>query len=126
LIQKGEKKSLTLQLQPETLGKVKVVLDMVNKQVTARIEVDNETAKQAVLNNIEHLKEAIHNQGVQLNSVFVSLSNEDHKQQRTQEIKKKSNHISSEKKIEEQSESKTLKKMVIIRMSTLLNAVSIK
>ena len=111
LVQKGEKKSLTLQLQPETLGKVKVTLDMLNSQVTAKIEVENEAAKQAVQTNLEHLKEAIHNQGVQLHSVFVSLTNEEPKQQRAPEIKKRSNHISNEKKVEEQSESKTLKKL---------------
>jgi flagellar hook-length control protein FliK len=111
LIQKGEKKSLTLQLYPETLGKIKVTLDMFNKQVTARIEVENEAAKQAVQTNIEHLKESIHNQGVQINSVFVSLSNEDNKQQRTSEVKRKSTHISNDKKIDEPVESKTVKKM---------------
>jgi flagellar hook-length control protein FliK len=111
LIQKGEKKSLTLQLEPDTLGKVKVTLDMFNKQVTARIEVDNEAAKQAVQNNLGHLKEAIHNQGIQLNSVFVSLSNEEQKQQRTPEVRKRSNNLSSEKKVEEQIEPKTLKKL---------------
>ena len=92
LIQKGEKKSVEFQLNPENLGKMNIKLEVINKMVSASIKVDNETTQQAVQNSLEGLKTSLNQQGVQLSSLNVSLADSEEKNNRYFKQKKKNNN----------------------------------
>ena len=92
LIQKGEKKSVEFQLNPENLGKMNIKLEVINKMVSASIKVDNETTQQAVQNSLEGLKTSLNQQGVQLSSLNVSLADSEEKNSRYFKQKKKNNN----------------------------------
>ncbi|MBU0472776.1 MAG: flagellar hook-length control protein FliK [Bacteroidetes bacterium] len=92
LIQKGEKKSVEFQLNPENLGKMNIKLEIVNKIVSASIKVESETTQQAVQNSLEGLKTSLTQQGVQLSSLSVSLSNSEDKNNRYFKQKRKGNN----------------------------------
>ena len=74
LIQQGEKQSMTFQLTPENLGKVTLVIDLVQNQVQTSIEVENQQVKQFIQANIEQLKQNMQANGIQLSNVNVSLA----------------------------------------------------
>ncbi len=101
IIQQGDTKSAVLKLDPETLGKVKIVLDVVDKNVHANIQVENESAKQIVQNNINDLKQSLNLNGLQLSSVNVSLSSNEDKTSKPFVQKKKSAYGQYERKIED-------------------------
>jgi flagellar hook-length control protein FliK len=74
-IQQGDKQSITYQLTPENLGKVKLVIDLVHNQVNTHIEVENDQVRQFIQSNIEQLKDSLKQSGVQLSNVNISLAN---------------------------------------------------
>ncbi len=76
-----ELKNIVLKLIPEDLGKVKISLDISNNIIHAHAEVENEAAKSLMQNNIGNLKQALVQQGMQLNSLNISLSN--HQEQKS-------------------------------------------
>lgn len=92
LISKGKKKSVEFQLNPENLGKMAVKLEVVNKVVTASIRVDNEMAQQLVQNGLEGLKASLNSNGVQFNSLNVSLFYSEDKNQKYFKQKRKNNN----------------------------------
>jgi flagellar hook-length control protein FliK len=73
-ISKQNKGTLSFNIRPEHLGKMKITLDTVDKMLKANIEVDNEQAKQLVEKNIDKLQQQLSNNGLQLNSLNISLS----------------------------------------------------
>ena len=73
-ISRQEKGSLSFDIRPEHLGRMKITLDTVDKMLKAHIEVDNEQAKQLVEKNIDKLQQQLSNNGLQLNSLNISLS----------------------------------------------------
>ena len=89
LILQGEKQTMTLQLTPENLGKVKLTVDMIENQIVTKIEVENEQVKQFVQSNIEQLKQNMQSAGIPLTNVNVSLA-DDQKNQKVFTQKKKS------------------------------------
>ncbi len=74
IVQQGEKQTITFQLLPESLGKVKLTVDMVANNLNARIEVENEQVKQFIQSNIDQLKQNFQSNGIQLNTVNISLA----------------------------------------------------
>jgi flagellar hook-length control protein FliK len=70
-----DQKSVILKLVPEDLGKVKISLDISNNIIHAHAEVENETAKSLLQNNLNALKQSLVQQGLQLSSLNISLSN---------------------------------------------------
>lgn len=74
IFEQGESKSIVLKLNPDTLGKVKITLDVVDKAVHANIQVENESVRQVVQNNINVLKQTLDLSGLQLSSFNVSLN----------------------------------------------------
>ncbi len=100
-VQQGNSKSALLKLDPENLGKVKIVLDVVDKSVHASVEVENENVRQIVQNNINELKQSLNLSGLQLSSVNVSLNNNDENTNKSLTQKKKSGYNQYERKIEE-------------------------
>ncbi len=75
LVGNSEKKSIVLRLVPENLGKIKISLDIIENNVRATFEVENESVKTIIQNNSENLKHALVQQGLQLNGLNISLSN---------------------------------------------------
>ncbi|MEJ2615745.1 MAG: flagellar hook-length control protein FliK [Ignavibacteriaceae bacterium] len=76
-----DQKNIVLKLMPESLGKVKILLDISNNIIHAHAEVENEAAKSLMQNNLGNLKQALAQQGMQLNSLNISLSN--HQEQKS-------------------------------------------
>ncbi|MFA7418957.1 MAG: flagellar hook-length control protein FliK [Melioribacteraceae bacterium] len=101
LIQQGEKQTLTLQLSPENLGKVKLTVDMIDNQIVTKIEVENEQVKQFVQSNIEQLKQNMQSAGIPLTNVNVSLSDDQKNQKVFTQKKKSSGREDKEEVIEE-------------------------
>lgn len=73
-ISKKESGSLSFDIRPEHLGKMKITLDTVDKMLKANIEVETEQAKHLVEKNIDKLQQQLSNNGLQLNSLNISLS----------------------------------------------------
>lgn len=102
LIMQGEKQSMTFQLSPENLGKVKLSIEMVNNQILTRIEVENEQIKQFIQSNIEQLKHNLQQEGIKYSSVNISLADYDQRPTKSFVQKKKyNNHNDKEQMIEE-------------------------
>jgi flagellar hook-length control protein FliK len=101
LILQGEKQTMTLQLTPENLGKVKLTVDMIENQIVTKIEVENEQVKQFVQSNIEQLKQNMQSAGIPLTNVNVSLADDQRHQKVFTPKKKQSARGEKEEVIEE-------------------------
>ncbi|MBW8889840.1 MAG: flagellar hook-length control protein FliK [Fibrobacteres bacterium] len=64
---------INIQLSPEHLGKVNVSLEMKEDGMTARISVENDSVRKQVEENISVLKDALKDQGIQLQGMEVSV-----------------------------------------------------
>jgi len=103
-IQQKDKTSIVLQITPEHLGAVKIALEVVDEIVTAKIEVNNQAAREVLENNAKQLQAQLNQNGVNVNSINISLSNFEHKQkQNFVPQRKKSFGYSEEREIEEKS-----------------------
>ena len=111
LLQSSDTKSVILNLDPDSLGKVKIVLDLTDKSVRANIQVENEGAKQAVQNNINELKQSLNLNGLQLGSINISLNNNDDKTNKSLFQKKKSSYNQYNSKVEAAENSISSKSM---------------
>ncbi len=75
IVKSAKEKSITLQLKPVELGKIKVTLAVMhNDSVKANIQVENNVIKQFVENNISQLYSQLGKAGLQFSSVNVSVS----------------------------------------------------
>lgn len=109
IIESGETKSVAMKLIPENLGSVKILLDTIDTQVTARVEVDNQTVQKLIQTNVEVLKQSLLQNGVQLNSINVTLSGSEQKQSNLHGNKKRFQQQSNERKIESADEKVSIK-----------------
>lgn len=64
---------ISIQLEPENLGKIRVGLGMKDGVMTARIGVENENVRQIVEANIANLRDTLENQGIKLQGLEVSV-----------------------------------------------------
>jgi flagellar hook-length control protein FliK len=113
-IQLGEKQSISFQLTPENLGKVNLIVDLVDNVVTTKIEVENEQVKQFIQSNLDQLKNNLQSNGIQLSNINISLADYSQKQNGkvVAEKKKYNSKISrEEEKVEEVNLHKATKKM---------------
>jgi flagellar hook-length control protein FliK len=110
-MQKGEKKLVEFQLNPENLGKMEVKIEVVNKIVSASIKVENEAVQQMMQNSLDGLKSNLTQNGIQYNSVNVSLSNSDEKNQRYFKQKKRNNRATDISGLEATEETFTRKNL---------------
>lgn len=101
--------SVEIKLAPEELGRIKILLDTNDNNVSAKIEVNSEQTKVIVVNNLPQLKETLTQQGVNLNNVNVTVTSEEHKG--SEQTKQKSKRRSQENntKIENADEKKTVR-----------------
>jgi len=83
---KQEKGTLSFKISPEHLGTMKISLDSSEQSITAHIQVENEQAKQLVEKNIQELQNQLKENGVEVNSLNISLGNpESNKEQKGEE-----------------------------------------
>ena len=87
--QNNEVKTITFQLTPENLGKIKLMIDYSPNKMSANIEVENEQIKQFIQSNIEQLKNNLQNSGIQLSNLNVNLGSNDQRSLRNAQMKKK-------------------------------------
>lgn len=64
---------INIQLSPEHLGRVNVSLEMKEDGMSARISVENDSVRKQVEENISQLKDALKDQGIQLQGMEVSV-----------------------------------------------------
>jgi flagellar hook-length control protein FliK len=102
IIQAGEKQSVTFQLTPENLGKVKLSIDLVENQINTRIEVENEQVKQFIQSNIEQLRQNLQTSGIHLNNVNISLAESEQKFSKAFTPRKKSGDRTSKVEADEE------------------------
>jgi len=74
-ISKQEKGSLEFNIRPKHLGQMKITIDTTDHALKAKIEVDNEQAKQLLERNLDKLQDELNENGVKLNSLNISLGN---------------------------------------------------
>lgn len=89
-IQSRENGTLYLKIDPEHLGTVKIAVEVVDKMIRANIEVENESARKLIENNLNQLQNNLNQNGIQLNSLNISLSNFEQKQGKAFNSKRKS------------------------------------
>lgn len=110
-ISKQEKGSLSFDIKPEHLGKVKITLDTAEHVVRARIEVESEHAKHLIEKNLDKLHQDLAENGVELNSLNISLSNPKHHKEEQELMKNyntKSENNGQVGETEEEEQKKTL------------------
>ena len=101
--------SVEIKLAPEELGKIKILLDTNDNNVSAKIEVNSEQTKVIVVNNLPQLKETLTQQGVNLNNVNVTVTSEEHKGSEQTKQKSKRRSQESNTKIENADEKKIVR-----------------
>jgi len=110
-IARQEKGSLSIDITPEHLGKMKITLDTVDNTLKARIEVDNEQSRQLIEKNLDKLEQELSENGVELNSLNISLGYSKD-QQEEKEINNKTQEHSDDPgqvgEVEEEEKRKTL------------------
>ncbi len=103
-IQQKNTGSMILKVSPENLGNIKIALEIIDEVVSAKIEVNNSAAREVLENNVKQLQNSLSQNGVQVNSINISLSNFDQKQNKNfVPNKRKSYGYSDEKEVEETS-----------------------
>ncbi|MBA4252181.1 MAG: hypothetical protein C0442_10740 [Chlorobiaceae bacterium] len=90
-ISRGNNSSVSINLQPAELGAVKIILEVIDNNVKANIQVENESVINTIQNNIESLKSNLLLNGLCLNQVNISLANSEQKSQKQNPTKKKNN-----------------------------------
>lgn len=89
--------SFRISIKPENLGQVKVHLVMVEDQLTARLTVESQAAKQAVEGNLQMLKDTLQQAGIKVESFSVDVSGgDDLRQFFAQRREMKSRRVNSE------------------------------
>lgn len=81
---KSDVTSLEMQLYPEHLGKVSIQVASKNGVVTAQITAESETAKAALLSQMELLKESLNTQGLKVESIEVMVASKGFEQENGQ------------------------------------------
>lgn len=98
---KADTTTMEVQLNPENLGKINLNITSKNGEMTAKFIVENQITKEALESQMIVLKEKLEAQGLKVNEVEVSLSNQDmagtFKQDGQQEDGRNNSKRSSEK-----------------------------
>jgi len=105
-ILKKESSSVTLNLEPETFGKVKVTLDIIDNSAKVIVEVENEIIKKMIENNVSQLFQSLSQNGLALTSMQVSTSGGEPKQAKNQSGSKKKFSLENEVTATEEDKSK--------------------
>ncbi|MCB1308913.1 MAG: flagellar hook-length control protein FliK, partial [Leptospiraceae bacterium] len=63
----------SIRLNPQSLGHMTLNLRLENNQMTAQILVDNQSARQIIKNEMEHLRAELQRQGIQVENVVIRV-----------------------------------------------------
>lgn len=74
-IEKKESGTITFNVKPEHLGKVKIEIEVIDNVAKAIVQVENTEAKKLIENNLNQLTNNLLNAGMQLNSFKVTTGN---------------------------------------------------
>ena len=113
-VQKQEKNSITLILDPKELGKVKLNLDLIDKIIHARFEVENEAVRKVLESQMSQLSNNLQNMGLQVGSYSVALSNNENKgmkasdEDKRKAVKRENKEINNDEIMVEENRSKSL------------------
>lgn len=89
----GQTKELNVQLSPKELGDLNIKIVENNGALVAEIKVDNDKAKEFILNEIHLLKENLEEQGLNVADVRVDIRQDNHQSHMEQERQKSSKRI---------------------------------
>ncbi len=89
IVSSKSSQNVTLRLNPAMLGEIDVAIEIIKNTVKASIEVENDSVKQVVNSGIEQLKQALVQQGLQPQSINVSLSTPEDRNNKFARNKKK-------------------------------------
>lgn len=98
VIIKPEQTSMEMNLNPESLGKVNLVVAQKDGLLTAQFTVQNEIAKEALESQMQTLKENFSNQGLKVDAVEVLVSNSPFSQDNMSEGSKEQQKSSGKRK----------------------------
>jgi flagellar hook-length control protein FliK len=93
-------KTLSLQLEPENLGRITLILQVKNQELSALIKTESEDVTQALTQNMEQLRQSLEEQGLKVEKLDVqtqlnqdasrnSLTPDQHNQAQEQEMRNK-------------------------------------
>ena len=89
----GQTKELNVALSPKELGNMNIKIVEQHGTMIAEIKVDNEKAKEFILNEIGELKDSLEEQGLNVADVKVDIRQDNHEAQMQQERQKSSKRI---------------------------------
>ncbi len=73
---RNESSSITIRMQPEELGHLKVDLVIIKEHVTAHLQAQNHQAQDILERHIHRLRESLEQQGLKLDDIQVSVSSD--------------------------------------------------
>jgi flagellar hook-length control protein FliK len=111
LIISDKKDQAIINLEPAALGKIKIALEIIENKVNARLEVENQAAKEMLQNQVEFLRENINTGGIQLSSISISLQNNDQKNHKANREKRKENNITKNEVSENKGKETNIKSL---------------
>lgn len=95
---KPEQTSMEMNLNPESLGKVNLLVAQKDGMITAQFRVQNEVAKEALESQMQTLKDNFESQGVKVEAVEVTVSNLPFSQENMPESGKEQKQSTSKKR----------------------------
>lgn len=111
-VSKTERGSLSFDITPENLGKMKITVDTKDNALTARIEVNSDQSKQLIEKNLDKLYQELTENGVELSSLNISMSNSNQQNEDEENFTNNKNHNSKSLdqvgEVEEEKKKKSL------------------
>ena len=84
-----KKDKVIINLEPASLGKIKIAIEIIENKINAQLKVENHAAKEMLQNQTEFLKDSLSQNGLQLNSLNISLQNSESKNGKAEREKRK-------------------------------------
>lgn len=102
-----DKSSITFNLEPESLGKLHIKLEIIDNNAKVIVEVENEAVKKLIENNLNNLYQNLNQNGLNLLSLQVSTTAQDNKQMKQANQSKKKFDLEKELITNSEEELKT-------------------
>lgn len=111
LVISEKKDKAVIYLEPADMGRVKVALEIIENKLTARLEVETNSAKEMLHNQVEYLRDSLSNNGIQLSSLSISLYSSEQKNSKSLRDKRKDSSIKdidTKENIQKEKQAKSL------------------
>lgn len=89
LVISDKKDKAIINLEPASLGKIKIAIEIIDNKLQAVLEVDNKAAKEILQNQSDLLRTSLNETGIQLSSLNIHLANNEQKNNRAARERKK-------------------------------------